>query len=115
MSNARIAVTIGDERPKINFTLTDSKTGDPLDLSASTTVITGRFRAKGATTTLWQATLTKIDDGEYGQVQLEFPSGGTDQSEGAYELQLAIAYSADIQTIQEVLRFKLTEKFAAVA
>ena len=83
-----IKVVKGDELPQINLTLTDDVTASAVNLSASTTVVTVKFRKKGSTTTLSTINTIKTTDGTDGKVHFDFSGGVLDVDPGEYEGEL---------------------------
>ena len=106
-----IKLVKGDEKPVIILTLTDDVTGAALDLSAGTTVVTVKFRARGGTTLLSTISTTKLSGGTTGKVQFDFSGGILDVAAGAYEGEIIINYNSSIQTVYDTLRFRVRENF----
>jgi len=105
----------GDEKPDLLVAITDKDSGDPIDLSASTTTVTAMVRTESnATASLLSITGTKVGTGATGQVTLAWPSTPL-LSEGEYELQVIIDYNGSTQTIYDIIRIHSREDFPAVA
>jgi hypothetical protein len=68
MSVDVIRLVKGDERPLIILTLTDDVTNTPVDLSASTTSVSIKFRAAGTTDTPAVIPCGKLTTGADGKV-----------------------------------------------
>jgi len=102
-----IQTVVGDELPAIQLALTNEASGIALDLSASSTVITVKFRLAGTTTTLSTITCTKPGGGSDGIVQFDFTGGVLDVTAGAYEGDILISYNGDIHTVFDTLRFRV--------
>ena len=106
----KIRLVQGDTRPQIRITLTDENTGAALDITGATCRM--KFRAAGGTVVLdtlvgtvtdgpaglvvfvWNSTSLNVDPGDYeGEIEVTFPSG------------------AGVQTVYELLKFKVREDF----
>ena len=106
-----IKLVKGDEKPVIILTLTDDVTAAAIDLSAGTTVVTVKFRARGSTTLLSTISTTKVSGGTTGKVQFDFSGGILDVAAGAYEGEIIVNYNSSIQTVYDTLRFRVRENF----
>jgi hypothetical protein len=111
MATDVIRLTAGDEKPLIVVTLTDDLTGQPIDLSLSTTVVSVKFRKAGTTTLLSTISCTKLSGGTTGQVQFGFSGGVLDVDPGMYEGQIVVNFNGDDQTVYDTLRFTVRDKF----
>tara|TARA_R100001530_G_scaffold88718_1_gene61787 strand:+ start:189 stop:527 length:339 start_codon:yes stop_codon:yes gene_type:complete len=108
-----IRLVKGDEKPLITVTLTDDSNSSAMDLSAGTTSISLKFRAKGSTTTLATITCTKVGDGTAGQIQFDFTGGAlTSASAGAYEGEIIVNFNGSIHTVYDLLQFRVRDSFA---
>ena len=108
-----IRLVKGDEKPLITVTLTDDSNDSAMDLSAGTTSISLKFRAKGSTTTLATITCTKVGDGTAGQIQFDFTGGAlTSASAGAYEGEIIVNFNGSIHTVYDLLQFRVRDSFA---
>lgn len=106
----KIRLVQGDTRPQIRITLTDENTGAALDITGATCRM--KFRAAGGTAVLdtlvgtvtegpagvvvfiWNPTSLNVDPGDYeGEIEVTFPAG------------------AGVQTVYELLKFKVREDF----
>lgn len=106
----KIKLVQGDTRPQIKVTLTDEGTGAVIDITGATCVM--KFRAVGSTTVLdtlngtvtngvggevvflWNPNTLNVDPGDYeGEIQVTFPNNG------------------GIQSVYELLKFKVREDF----
>ena len=106
----KIKLVRGDTRPQLQLTLTDETTGLAINITGATVRL--KFRAVGDTALidtltgivtngtagqvafLWNSTTLNVDGGEYeGEVEVTFPSG------------------QGVQTVYEVLKFKVREDF----
>jgi len=114
MSDLLLTLTKNDTYPLIYMQLRDKFTELALDLSASTTVITAKFRALNATTTLWEATATKVK-ANLGVIYIEIPASGLDQDAGRYEIEVTVTFNSEIQTSPDIIAVKLRDEFPAVA
>lgn len=105
-----IKLVANDTKPTVNLTLTDTVTGDPIDLSAVTTVVKVYFRAAGTTTLLSTITCTKTD-AVNGKVAFDF-SGGvlTNLAAGAYEGEIEVSFNGATHTIYDKLKFRVRDQ-----
>lgn len=106
-----IRLVKGDERPVIVVTLTDDVTGNPIDLSVSTTTVSVKFRQAGTTTVLSTISCSKLSGGTTGQVQFSFVGGVLDVAAGTYEGEIVINFNGELQTVFDVMRFTVRENF----
>jgi len=113
--NHVIRLVAGDDNPALIVQLWDDIADEPVDLSLSTTTVKFRFRARGATTILFVATMSKVDGGFIGLAQLDWPSTGLDIAAGQYEGEVSVEFDGAIQTVRKPLRFQVTEDFAESA
>ena len=111
MATDVIRLTAGDEKPLIVVTLTDDLTGQPIDLSLSTTVVSVKFRKAGTTTLLSTISCSKLSGGTTGQVQFGFSGGVLDVDPGMYEGQIVVNFNGDDQSVYDTLRFTVRDKF----
>jgi hypothetical protein len=111
MATDVIRLTAGDDKPLIVVTLTDDLTGQPIDLSLSTTVVSVKFRKAGTTTLLSTISCTKLSGGTTGQVQFGFSGGVLDVDPGMYEGQIVVNFNGDDQSVYDTLRFTVRDKF----
>jgi len=106
-----IKLVQGDNLPEITLTLTDSNTGGAIDLSASTTTVEVKFRATGSSTVLATLACSKVNGGGGGKVKFFFPGSTLDIAAGAYEGEVQISFNGLIQTVYDVIKFRLREDF----
>lgn len=111
MATDVIRLTAGDDKPLIVVTLTDDLTGQPIDLSLSTTVVSVKFRKAGTTTLLSTISCTKLSSGTTGQVQFGFSGGVLNVDPGMYEGQIVVNFNGDDQSVYDTLRFTVRDKF----
>jgi hypothetical protein len=111
MATDVIRLTAGDDKPLIVVTLTDDLTGQPIDLSLSTTVVSVKFRKAGTTTLLSTISCSKLSGGTTGQVQFGFSGGVLDVDPGMYEGQIVVNFNGDDQSVYDTLRFTVRDKF----
>jgi hypothetical protein len=104
-----IKLVKGDELPQITLTLTDDVTASAVDLSVSTTSVNVKFKKKGTNTTLSTISTTKTTDGSDGKVHFDFSGGVLDVDAGEYEGEVVINYNGDIQTVYDVLTFRVRD------
>jgi len=102
-----IKLVKGDELPQITLTLTDDVTSSAVNLSAATTTVNVKFRKKGTTTTLSNISTTKTTDGSDGKVHFDFSNGVLDVDPGEYEGEVVINFNNSIQTVYDVLKFRV--------
>jgi len=111
MATDVIRLTAGDDKPLIVVTLTDDLTGQPIDLSLSTTVVSVKFRKAGTTTLLSTISCSKLSGGTTGQVQFGFSGGVLNVNPGMYEGQIVVNFNGDDQSVYDTLRFTVRDKF----
>jgi hypothetical protein len=111
MATDVIRLTAGDDKPLIVVTLTDDLTGQPIDLSLSTTVVSVKFRKAGTTTLLSTISCTKLSGGTTGQAQFGFSGGVLNVDPGMYEGQIVVNFNGDDQSVYDTLRFTVRDKF----
>lgn len=100
-----------DNRPEITLTITDQSTNLPMNLAGATVVV--KFRKAGTTTTLATLACTNVTDGTDGKTRFKFTGAALDVEAGNYEGEVEITYpDSDVQTVYEVLKFRLREEFA---
>lgn len=110
MSNIKLVQ--GDELPYVKLTLTDSSTGNAINLSDSGVTVRVYFRAAGDTTVLSTITCEKVDGGANGQVRFNFSNGVLDVEPGLYEGEVEIDFDGQFQTVYQVLKFNVRSQFA---
>ena len=110
-----IKVVQGDELPQIVLTLTDDTANSALDLSLSTTSVSIKFRKKGTTTTLSTITTTKVSNGTDGRIVFDFGGGVLDVDPGEYEGEIVINYNDSLQTVYDILKFRVRANTTAAA
>lgn len=106
-----IRLVKNDNLPGITITLTDDVTGDPIDLSAGSTVVVVKFRKTGTTTVLATLACTKVGTGSGGMVQFAFPGATLNVAAGNYEGEIEINFNGEYQTVFDLLKFKLRDEF----
>lgn len=106
-----IKLVQGDTRPRLQVTLTDTQTGNPIDLSDALTAVSIEFRQRGGTA-VTPIPCTKVGDGSTGEVLMDWPAGALDGDPGSYEGQIVIQFGAQRQTVYELLRFSMRDNFA---
>ncbi len=107
-----IKLVQGDTLPEIFLTLTNETTGAAIDVSGASISVAVKFRLAGATTTLSTIPCTKID-AVNGIVSFDFGNGelvGVDP--GMYEGEIGVTFGTEIQTVYDLLRFRVREQFA---
>lgn len=111
MSTNVIRLVRGDSKPFIILTLTDDITGSPINLSSPSTSVVVKFRQAGTTDVLATISTTKISNGTTGQVQFDFSGGVLNVEPGAYEGEVQINFGGNLQTVYDVIRFRVRENF----
>ena len=106
-----IKLVKGDELPQITLTLTDDVANAALDLSASSTVVTIKFKLKGGTSTLSTISTTKLTDGTDGKVFFNFAGGVLDVDPGEYEGEIVTNFNGSLQTVYDTLSFRVRDNF----
>jgi len=104
-----IKLVKGDELPQITLTLTDDVTASAVDLSVDTTSVSVKFKKKGTTTTLSTISTTKTNTGSDGKVHFDFSGGVLDVDAGEYEGEVVIDYNGSVQTVYDVLTFRVRD------
>lgn len=106
----KIKLVQGDTRPQIQVTLTDENTGLPIDVSGATCRL--KFRAAG-TSTLVDTLTGTVTNGQAGQVVFTWNSGSLNVDPGDYEgeVEVTFANNGGVQTVYELLKFKVREDF----
>lgn len=107
----KIKLVQGDTRPALICTVTDTVTGEAIDLTGSTVVL--KFREVGNVTL--QATVPgSVIDGPAGSVVF-YPASAPAMLQGEagdYEGEIEITFAdGQIQTVYETLKFKVREEF----
>ncbi len=120
----RIRLYRGDVLPQLLMSFKDRGTGEPIDLSASTTVVTMAFALSGSTTALFTLTGVKqtgellfdntVDTtvspaGRGGRVLFTFGAGDLDLDPAYYVGEFSIDYDGDVETVPDQLKFSLKE------
>ncbi len=114
-----IQVVQNDTLPDLAITLKDSKTGDlsdpdswdAIDLSAATTVVVVKWRAKNSTTLLATLSCTKVNGGVNGELIMPFGTFLVDNGAGSYEGEIEATFNTDIQTVYDTLNLKVRADF----
>lgn len=122
----KIKLVRNDSRPQLVVSLTDSRDGSPMDISDDNTIVRMKFRARG--TTVLKDTLVALKlpgvvtaDGTIDYEDLTPGRGGRayfswgettlDGEPGDYEGEIEISFADGVQTIYDILKFKLREDF----
>ena len=107
----KIKLVQGDTRPALVCNLTDDTTGAVVVLTGATVVL--KFRELGATA-LQATVLGTVTDGPNGQVTF-YPATAPEMLQGAagdYEGEIEVTFAdGQIQTVYDVLKFRLREDF----
>jgi hypothetical protein len=108
----RIKLVQSDNRPVITLALTDQSDGSPLDLSSAGTIVQVKFRASGTDVVLSTIPCSKSNGGADGVVEFKFAAGELlDIEPGNYEGEIEIDWSGEIQTVYDLLKFKVRADF----
>jgi|TARA_R110000868_G_C10926854_1_gene766068 hypothetical protein len=119
-----LKLVVGDTLPELNFTLKDSNaaaSGFTLDADDSTTweavnlsggSVKLRIRKVGSTVITKTITATLVSSGTNGQCAINFPTGTWTEA-GTFEGELEYTKSdtSKIQTVQDLVKFKVREDF----
>lgn len=111
VSDDRIPLVRDDTGPQVQLTLTDTSTGQPINLSGATATLF--FRAVGTTQRLVTRPLVIPGSTATGGVALiVWEDGDLDYPAGNYEGEVEILLQSGVrQTVFEPLRFRLREDF----
>lgn len=105
-----IKIVQSDTLPEVTLTLTDKQTGEPIDLSASTTSVLVKFRRSGTTTPVTELYCSKVDAAN-GVVRFGFPAPALDVDAGNYQGEIVINFNGQILTVFDLLQFSLRADF----
>jgi hypothetical protein len=107
----KIKLVQGDTRPALVCTLTDESTNLAINIGGATPRL--KFRALGAAT-LTATVIGTVTDGANG-ICVFFPASAPEMlsgTSGDYEGEIEITFdNGEIQTIYDILRFKVREEF----
>lgn len=106
----KIKLVQGDTRPQVLVTLSDETTGLVVDITGASCVM--KFRAAGTSTVL--DTLNgSVIDGAAGRVVFAWNPTTLNVDPGDYEgeVEVTFASGAGVQTVYELLKFKVREDF----
>lgn len=107
---ATIKLVRNDTAPQLRFTITDSLTGDPIDLTGAT--VTLHFRAADSTTLLFSRAATVLAPATNGIAVLAWAPGDLNRVAGEYVGEVETVLSTgQRETIFDVLQFELREDF----
>jgi hypothetical protein len=111
MSTEKIRLVRNDTRPALVCTITDDTSKQPIDVTGATVRL--KFRAVGIET-LTATVVGSVTNGPAGQVTF-FPASAPEMLEGEpgdYEGEIEITFAdSQIQTVYDVLRFKIRQDF----
>ena len=105
-----IKVVQGDTKPDITLTLTDQITGNPLDLSSSTTIVRVNFRLTGSVDAPSVIVCTKVDAAN-GVVRFDFSGGILNIEPGTYEAEVEVSFNGATHPVYDVLKFRVRADF----
>ena len=101
----------GDTGPQLQVTLTDEDTGTATNLTSGTVKL--HFRAAGESTVLFTKTLSTGADPTLGVAVLAWSTGDLDQAAGSYQGEIEVTRSSGvIETLYDIIKFKIREDFA---
>ena len=101
----------GDLKPDLIIQIKEKGTNVPIDLSAATTTVEFKFRARNTTTILETVACSKIDSGFSGAVRMVWPAASLDIDAGEYEGEVAVSFNSKVQTVLDLIEFDLVEDF----
>lgn len=104
-----IRQTKNDTGPTLTVQIWDENTDLPIDVSASTSVVTLKYRKKGTTTILQTLTGSKTEP-TAGIVQFQFAALAYDV--GTYEAEITVLKGGITQTVEDIITFPLRAEFA---
>ena len=107
----KIKLVQGDSgRPQIQATITDENTGNIVDITGATVVL--KFRMVGAAT-LQDTIAGVVTDGVNGVVVFAMTEAAMSGDAGDYEgeIQVTFASGGGVQTVYDILKFKMREDF----
>jgi hypothetical protein len=122
----KIKLVRNDQRPQLVLSLTDNNDGEPIDVSDSTTTVRMKFRARGEQTlkdTLTAIKLpgvvsadgtidyTNLTPGKGGRCYFMWGSTTLNGEAGDYEGEIEITFADGVQTVYDILKFKLRQDF----
>ena len=106
-----IRLVRNDTGPQLRFTLTDSTTGNPVDLTGAT--VTLHFRAINSDVLLFSRPASVIAPATAGIAVLQWVVGDLDLDAGEYEGEVEVVGGGGArETIFNVLQFELRDDFA---
>ena len=105
----KIKLVQGDTKPTLVCTLTDSGSGDAINITGATVRL--KFRQVGSTS-LRDTIIGTVTSGEGGVVSFSWGSDALDGPAGDYEGEIEITFGdGSIQTVYDLLKFKLRSEF----
>lgn len=105
-----IRLVRNDTGPQLRFTLTDSTTGNAIDLTSGT--VTLHFRAVNSDVLLFSRPATVMAPATAGIAVLEWEVGDLDLDAGEYEGEVEVVVASGMrETIFNVLQFELRDDF----
>jgi hypothetical protein len=105
-----IKLVQGDNLPEITLTLTDRQTGNPIDLSSSSTTVVVKLRAADSNTLLATLTCVKVDPAN-GVVKFGFPGTTLNVTPGQYAGEIEMSFGGQILTVFDTLNFYVRQQF----
>jgi hypothetical protein len=95
----------------VTLTLTNSQTGNAIDLSAATTTVVVKIRAATGTTVLSTLACTKTNGGGDGVVAFNFPTPTLTVPAGQYQGEIEMSFNGQIMTVFDLLQFTVRAQF----
>lgn len=106
-----IKLVRNDTGPQLRFTITDTLTGAPINLTGAT--VTLHFRRVNTDTVLFSRQATVVPPGTDGIAVLAWNVGDLDLDAGEYEGEVETVLASGLrETIYNTLQFVLREEFA---
>jgi hypothetical protein len=106
-----IRLVRNDTGPQLRFTITDSLTGSPINLTDAT--VTLHFKAVDSDTTLFSRAAVVLPPGTNGLAVLQWQVGDLDLDAGQYVGEVETVLNTGLrETIFNVLQFELRDDFA---
>ncbi len=105
----KIRLVQGDNLPRVVVELADQVSGDPIDLTQLDAAVL-KFRAAGGSGVLAVLPMLVVD-AEKGALSFGFPGATLDVPAGDYEGEIEMDFGGDIQTLYELLKFKVRPQF----
>lgn len=99
-----------DVRPSVRLILRDKKNGNPLDVSAATTLLTFRLRAVGSATLKESINMSKPNGGSDGIVEIPWTPASLDTA-GDFEGEVGISFNGEAHTVYDTVPIHIRPEF----